>query len=166
MKPTIIEDDLSGAEVQALVTYHLGEMHRNSPACSVHALPAEKLREPDVTFWSAWVEGQLAAMGAMKQLDPTHGELKSMRAAPAFRGKGLGEAMLLHLIAEARARGYVRLSLETGRGEAFAPALGLYRKHGFVVTGPFADYSEDPFSTFMTLELAAIMGCRTGNGSC
>ena len=126
--PKIIEDDLSGAEVRALVAYHLAEMHANSPACSVHALPAEKLREPGVTFWSAWVEGDLAAMGAMKQLDPTHGELKSMRAAPAFRGKGLGEAMLLHLIGEARARGYARLSLETGRGEAFEPALGLYRK--------------------------------------
>lgn len=153
MKPTIIEDDLSGAEVQALVAWHLREMHKNSPACSVHALPAEKLRQPGVTFWSAWMDGDLAAMGAMKQLDPTHGELKSMRAAPAFRGKGLGEAMLLHLIGEARARGYARLSLETGCGDSFEPALGLYRKHGFALTGPFADYTEDPFSTFMTLTL-------------
>ena len=153
MEPKIIEDDLSGAEVQALVAYHIGEMHRNSPACSVHALPADKLRQPGVRFWSAWVEGQLAAIGAIKQLDPAHGELKSMRAAPMFGGKGLGEAMLLHLIAQARARGYRRLSLETGRGEAFEPAIGLYRKHGFVECGSFADYSEDPFSTFMTLVL-------------
>lgn len=149
----IIEDDLSGAEVRALVAFHLAEMHASSPACSVHALPADKLREPGVTFWSAWLAGDLAAIGAMKQLDPAHGELKSMRAAPAFRRRGLGEAMLLHLIAAARARGYLRLSLETGSGAAFEPAIGLYRKHGFVECGPFADYAEDPFSTFMTLAL-------------
>ena len=147
----IVEDQLSGPAVQALVALHLAEMHQNSPACSVHALPADKLREPGVTFWSAWLGADLAAIGAMKELDPARGELKSMRAAPAFRGKGLGEAMLLHLIAAARARGYRRLSLETGSGEAFAPAIGLYRKHGFVECGPFADYGEDPFSTFMTL---------------
>ena len=147
----IVEDQLSGAAVQALVALHLAEMHQNSPACSVHALPADKLREPGVTFWSAWLGADLAAIGAMKELDPARGELKSMRAAPAFRGKGLGEAMLLHLIAAARTRGYRRLSLETGSGEAFAPAIGLYRKHGFVECGPFADYGEDPFSTFMTL---------------
>ena len=104
MEPKIIEDDLSGAEVQALVAYHIGEMHKHSPACSVHALPADKLRQPGVTCWSAWVESQLAAIGVIKQLDPAHGELKSMRAAPAFRRKGLGEAMLLHLIAQARVR--------------------------------------------------------------
>jgi putative acetyltransferase len=156
--PRIIEDDLSGAEVRALVAYHLAEMHKNSPACSVHALPADKLRQPGVTFWSAWVEGKLAAMGAMKQLDPAHGELKSMRAAPAFRRQGLGETMLLHLIGEARARGYARLSLETGRGEPFEPAIGLYRKHGFVPCGPFADYREDPFSTFLTLDLPLSRG--------
>ena len=151
--PTINEDDLSGAEVQALVAYHLAEMHKNSPAESVHALPADKLRDPEVTFWSAWVNGELAAMGAMKQLDATHGELKSMRAAPRWRGKGLGEAMLLHLIGEARARGYAQLSLETGSGGPFEPALGLYRKHGFTDCGPFAHYSNDPFSTFVTLAL-------------
>ena len=153
MTPRIVEDDLSGEAVQALVAYHLGEMHRNSPACSVHALPAEKLRQPGVTFWSAWVGDELAAMGAMKELAPDHGELKSMRAAPAFRRKGMGEAMLLHLVAEARRRGYARLSLETGSGGAFEPAWALYRKHGFVECGPFADYTEDPFRRFMTLEL-------------
>lgn len=154
MEPRIIEDDLSGEAVQALVAYHLAEMHRNSPACSVHALPADKLRQPGVTFWSAWVMEELAAMGALKELDARHGELKSMRAAPAFRRQGLGETMLLHLIAEGRRRGYTRLSLETGRGEAFEPAWALYRKHGFVECGPFANYSEDPFSRFMTLELS------------
>ena len=153
MKPRIIEDDLSGAQVQALVAYHIGEMHRNSPACSVHALPADKLRQPGMTFWSAWVKGQLAAIGAIKQLTSAHGELKSMRAAPGFRRKGLGEAMLLHLIAQARPRELARLSLETGSGETFGPAIGLYRKHGFVDCGQFADYTADPFSTFLTLEL-------------
>ena len=149
----IVEDDLSGADVQTLVAFHLAEMHKHSPACSVHALPADKLRQPGVTFWSAWLGADLAAIGAMKQLDEGHGELKSMRAAPTFRGKGLGEAMLLHLIGEARARGYRRLSLETGSGAAFGPAIGLYRKHGFVACGPFGDYADDPFSTFMSLAL-------------
>ena len=153
MTPTIVEDDLTGPEVQALIAFHLSEMHKHSPAESVHALPAEKLREPGVTFWSAWVSGKLAAIGAMKQLDPAQGELKSMRAAPAFRRMGLGEAMLLHLIGEARARGYRRLSLETGSGAPFEPAIALYRKHGFAECGPFADYTEDPFSTFMALEI-------------
>jgi putative acetyltransferase len=149
----IVEDDLSGAEVQALVTFHLAEMHKHSPACSVHALPADKLREPGVAFWSAWLGADLAAIGAMKQLDAGHGELKSMRAAPAFRRRGLGEAMLLHLIEAARERGYRRLSLETGSGAPFEPAIALYRKHGFVECGPFADYSENPFSTFMEIFL-------------
>lgn len=153
MEPTIIEDNLSGAEVQALVAFHLAEMHKNSPACSVHALALDKLREPGVTFWSAWIGADLAAIGAMKQLDPTHGELKSMRAAPAFLRQGLGEVMLRHLIAQGSARGYRRLSLETGSGTPFEPAIGLYRKHGFAECGPFAGYTLDPFSTFMTLAL-------------
>ncbi|WP_068073289.1 GNAT family N-acetyltransferase [Novosphingobium lentum] len=149
----IVEDDASGKAITALIAFHLAEMHRYSPACSVHALPAEKLREPGVTFYAAWMGADLAGCGAIKQLDATHGELKSMRAAPAFRGKGVGEAVLLHLIAEARLRGYTRLSLETGRGEAFEPALGLYRKHGFTDCGPFADYVPDDFSVYLTLRL-------------
>lgn len=150
---TIREDDLTGDAVAALLTLHLQEMHAWSPACSVHAMPIERLRADEVTFYSVWDGESLAACGAIKQLNETHGELKSMRADPAFRGRGAGKAMLHHLIAVARERGYERLSLETGRPEPFLPARRLYESHGFVECPPFADYREDPFSICMTLEL-------------
>jgi len=147
----IAEDDLSGEDVQALVALHLGGMYAESPACKVHALPLDKLRQPGVTFYTARVHGALAAMGAIKHLGAAHGELKSMRAAPEWRGKGVGEAMLRHLLAVARERGYTRVSLETGRTEAFAPAVALYRKYGFVECEAFADYVVDDFSQCLTL---------------
>lgn len=149
----IVEDDLSGAEIAALLRLHLDEMRAWSPPESVHAMPIERLRAPDVTFYSAWADGDLAACGAIKQLDPAHGELKSMRAAPLFRGKGAGKAMLLHLMEVARQRGYSRLSLETGRPDPFLPARRLYESHGFVECPPFADYRADPFSICMTRTL-------------
>jgi putative acetyltransferase len=149
----IAEDDLSGPDVQALVALHLGGMHAESPACKVHALPLDKLRQPGVTFYTARIHGQLAAMGAIQHLDPAHGELKSMRVAPEWRGRGAGEAMLVHLLDVASARGYARVSLETGRTEAFAPALALYRKYGFEECGAFADYVVDEFSQCLTLRL-------------
>lgn len=150
---TIIEDDLSGEAIRTLVAIHLAGMHASSPACKVHALPVEKLREPGVTFFSAWVGDALAGMGAIRELDPAHGELKSMRVASDWLGKKIGEAILLHLLAVARQRGYARVSLETGQGPAFEPALGLYRKHGFVNCGAFADYVLDDFSQCLTLKL-------------
>ena len=150
----IAEDDLSGEDVQELVALHLGGMHAASPACKVHALPLEQLRQPGVTFYTARVHGELAAMGAIKHLDDAHGELKSMRAAPEWRGKGVGEAMLVHLLGVAVARGYARVSLETGRTEAFAPALRLYAKYGFETCEAFADYEVDEFSQCLTLQLA------------
>ncbi|MEZ5708528.1 MAG: GNAT family N-acetyltransferase [Blastomonas sp.] len=150
---TIREDDLTGAAIIALLEYHLAEMIRHSPICSVHAMPVERLRGPDVTFWSVWDGDALAGCGALHEIDPDHGELKSMRAAPAFLRRGVGEAMLLHLMAEARLRGYSRLSLETGRPEPFHAAHALYRKHGFAKCPPFADYREDPFSMCMTRPL-------------
>lgn len=158
MKPAmstyrIMEDDLSGAAIAALLQLHLDEMHRWSPPESVHAMGIERLRAPDVTFFSAWHGADLAACGAIKHLDPAHGELKSMRADPAWRGRGAGKAVLLHLLEVARRRGYARLSLETGAPAEFAPARGLYAAHGFVECGPFGDYAEDPFSVFMTREL-------------
>lgn len=149
----IIEDDLSGAEIRELVALHLSGMHAHSPACRVHALPVEQLRQPGVTFFSAWVAKALAGMGAIRELDATHGELKSMRVAPDWLGRGVGEAMLLHLLSVARARGYGRVSLETGNGPAFAPALALYRKHGFENCAAFADYVLDDFSQCLTLRL-------------
>jgi len=149
----IIEDDLSGEAIAALIRFHFDEMHQWSPPDSCHVMTVERLRSPDVTFYSAWAGDELAGCGALKRIDDGHGELKSMRAAPAWRGKGVGRAMLLHLIAEARARGYRRLSLETGSSAPFAAAQGLYAAHGFTVCGPFADYRLDPFSVFMTREL-------------
>lgn len=146
----ILQDDLTAPDIVALLEYHLAEMARHSPICSVHAFPVERLRADDVTFWSVRLNGQLAGCGALKQVDPGHGELKSMRTDPAFVRRGLGEAMLLHLMAEATARGYTRLSLETGRPEPFYPAHALYRKHGFSECPPFGDYTEDPFSMCMT----------------
>lgn len=150
----IIEDDLSGEAIRALVALHLSGMHAHSPACKIHALPVEKLRQPGVTFYSAWVGDDLAGMGAIRELDASHGELKSMRVAPAWLGKGIGEAVLIHLLDAARTRGYSRVSLETGRGPAFEPAIGLYRKHGFVNCDAFADYVLDDFSQCMTLAIA------------
>jgi len=149
----IVEDDLSGPDIQALVALHLSGMHASSPACKVHALPLAALRAPGVTFYSAWMGTDLAGMGAIKHLDARQGELKSMRVAPAFLGRGVGQAMLLHLLSVARARGYARVSLETGAGPAFEPALSLYRKHGFVNCEAFGDYTVDAFSQCLTLAL-------------
>ena len=149
----IAEDGLTGEDIRALVTLHLAAMHAASPAGKVHALPLDKLRQPGVTFYAARVRGEVAAMGAIKHLDATHGELKSMRAAPSWRGKGAGEAMLVHLLAVARARGYARVSLETGRGEAFAAAAGLYQKYGFAECVAFGDYVLDDFSQCLTLAI-------------
>lgn len=149
----IVEDDLSGDAIQALVALHLTGMHASSPACKVHALPLDKLRAPGVTFYSAWIGDGLAGMGAIKQLDAGHGELKSMRVTPEWLGRGVGEAMLLHLLGVARQRGYRRVSLETGRGPAFEAALGLYAKRGFVSCDAFGDYVVDDFSQCLALAL-------------
>lgn len=149
----IIPDDLSNAAVLALLQFHLDEMHQWSPACKVHAMPAERLRASDVAFFSAWSGNTLAGCGAIKHLDESHGELKSMRVAPAFRGTGVGRAILGHLLAEARARGYARVSLETGRPAPFLPARRLYESHGFTECAPFGDYVSDDFSMCMTLVL-------------
>ena len=149
----IAKDDLRGSEIAALLQLHLDEMHQWSPPESVHAMAAERLRQPDVTFYAAWDGARLAGCGALKQLDETHGELKSMRTVAEYRGRGVGKALLLHLLAEAEARGYTRVSLETGRPAAFAPARGLYAAHGFTECPPFGTYVADDFSTCMTREL-------------
>jgi putative acetyltransferase len=149
----IVEDDLSGEAIAALVALHVSGMHAHSPACKVHALPVAALRADDVTFYSAWLGDALAGMGAIRRLAADHGELKSMRVAPAFLRQGVGEAMLRHLIGVARARGHTRVSLETGRGAAFDPAIALYRKYGFVDCPAFADYVVDDFSQCLTLVL-------------
>ena len=149
----IVKDDLSGPEVADLLRLHLDEMHQWSPACKVHAQPLERLREPDVAFWSAWDGERLAAVGALKELGAGRGELKSMRAAPEYRGRGAGEAILLHLMSEARERGYTWLGLETGVPEPFVPARRLYEKHGFAECAAFGDYVSDDFSLCMSRDL-------------
>lgn len=128
-------------------------MHQHSPPESVHALPIDQLRSPDITFWSAWADGELLGCGALKQLDAQDGEIKSMRTASRHLRKGVGCALLHHIIGEAERRGYVRLSLETGSMIAFEPARRLYAAAGFSYCGPFANYRLDPNSVFMTKEL-------------
>ncbi len=125
-------------------------MHATSPPESVHALDIDALRTSDITFWSAWVGNDVVGCGALKRLDARRGEIKSMRVADAFLGRGVGRAILNHLIRQARARGMESLWLETGSSEAFIPALRLYESAGFTRCGPFDDYVEDPFSVFMT----------------
>ena len=149
----IVADDLTGAPILALLQLHLDEMYQWSPPQSVHAMPADRLRAPDVTFFAAWDGATLAGCGAIKHLDGTHGELKSMRAAPAYRGRGVGRAILTHLLEEAKARGYTRVSLETGRPEPFHAAQALYRTNGFIECAPFADYVADDFSICLTKAL-------------
>lgn len=146
-------DDLTGPEVAELLNEHLRDMYATSPPESVHALDLEKLRKPEITFWSAWEGNQLLGCGALKELDPTHAEIKSMRSANRFRGKGVGKKMLEHILQVASDRQYQRLSLETGSQDFFVPARKLYERYGFENCGPFADYEEDPWSVFMTRKI-------------
>jgi putative acetyltransferase len=146
-------DDLSGEPVRDLIARHLAGMRASSPPESVHAFDIDALRGPDMTFWSVWVEDEIAGCGALKQIDAKRGEIKSMRVADKFLGRGIGRAILNHLIAEARFRGMESLWLETGSTESFTPALGLYESAGFKRCGPFEGYIDDPFSVFMTRSL-------------
>jgi len=146
-------DDLTRPEVIALLDEHLSNMHELSPPESVHALDLSKLRSPDITFWTVWDDRVLLGCGALKELSPTHGEVKSMRTPKALRGKGAGRAVLAHIVQVAKERGYERLSLETGSSADFVAAQTLYASFGFSPCGPFGSYREDPHSAFMTLAL-------------
>jgi putative acetyltransferase len=146
-------DDLSGKEVALLVGEHLHSMTLNSPPESIHALNLDQLRKSEITFWSVWEGNELAGCGALKELDGQHGEIKSMRTSSAHLRKGVAKRLLEHIIEEARQRGYQRLSLETGSMDAFKPARRLYESFGFHYCLPFSDYTEDPNSVFMTMEL-------------
>ena len=143
-------DDLRGEQIRALIARHLDGMHASSPPESCHAFDVEKLQQPGVTFWSAWLGNELVGCGALKRLDQTRGELKSMRVSDGFLGRGFGRAMLEHLVAQARGFGLRSLWLETGSTEPFTAALQLYESAGFTRCGPFDGYREDPFSVFMT----------------
>ena len=155
MSLTFHAGDLDSGDVQALLAFHFDEMRSTSPPEACHALPIDGLRDPAVTFWSARDHGRLLGVGALKELAGDHGEIKSMRTAPAALGRGVGRALLNHIIAEARGRGYGRLSLETGSTEPFAAALHLYASEGFVACGPFGDYRDTPFTRFFALSLSS-----------
>ena len=146
-------DDLRGPEIAALLQEHLADMRAWSPPCSVHALDLDKLRSPEITFWTVWDGATLLGCGALKALDGAQGEIKSMRTAAAHRGKGVAAAMLAHIVQTAQQRGYTRLSLETGSQAQFAPARALYSGFGFTECGAFGDYQPDVYSTFMTRSL-------------
>ena len=148
-------DDLSSPDVEALVAEHLVGMRGNSPPCHVHALAIERLRRPDVTFWSAWHETVLCGCGALKELDAESGEVKSMRTRPAFLRQGVGQAVLDEIVRTARGRNYASLYLETGTGDAFAAAHALYLRNGFSWCGPFGDYEATEFNVFMVKQLLA-----------
>jgi putative acetyltransferase len=149
----IRRDDLAGPEIRALLAEHLRSMYEISPPESVHALDLAGLQRPEVAFWTVWSGAELLGCGALLELSPTHGEIKSMRTAMAHRRKGVGRAMLTYLIDEAARRRYERLSLETGSMQEFQPAQKLYESFGFNYCPPFGNYVEDPNSVFMTRQL-------------
>ncbi len=137
-----------------LMSRHTEAMHADTPPESIHMLDASALAGPGISFFVMREDGRPVGMGALKRLDGAHGELKSMHVLSELRGRGLARRMLDHLVAEARAVGLGRVSLETGAHESFLPARKLYETAGFVTCPPFADYREDPLSAYMTLSLA------------
>ena len=149
----IREDDLSSEAARRLLRLHLQGMHSSSPPGSVFALDLSGLKVPSVTVWTAWLGETVVGIAALKQLDERSGEIKSMRTHPDFLRRGVAAALLRHIIAVARARGMKRLSLETGSGPTFEPALALYRRNGFLDGGAFADYRPSGFNQFLHLSL-------------
>jgi putative acetyltransferase len=149
----IREDDLSSHETRALIRLHLEAMHAHSPPGSVFALDLTGLTTPDVTVWTIWHGDNIAGIGALKDLGDRTGELKSMRTHPDFLRRGVASTLLDHIIEVARIKGMVRVSLETGSGPYFEPALSLYRRRGFVDGESFADYRRSPFNQFLHLTL-------------
>ena len=149
----IFEGELDFDDVRILLSQHFAEMRAGSPPEACHVLPIDGLKVPAIRFFTLRENGVLLGCGALKRLEPGHGEVKSMRTPSALRRRGAGRAILTHIVAEARSRGYRRLSLETGAGEAFMAAHKLYESFGFVDCGPFADYKIDPHSVFMSLAL-------------
>jgi putative acetyltransferase len=147
------EDDLSSRQTRDLIRLHLEGMHAHSPPGSVFALDFSGLTAPSVTVWTVWHSDSIAGIGALKDLGDSTGEVKSMRTHPHFLRRGVAAALLEHIIAVARARGMVRLSLETGSGPYFEPALALYRDRGFADGAAFADYRPSPFNQFLHLRL-------------
>jgi putative acetyltransferase len=156
----IEHDDLSRPQVLALLEEHLRDMYELSPPDKVFAFDAEKLKAPDVTFWTAWRADSLVGCAALKELSAIEGEIKSMRTPSARRRTGAGRALLRHIIDVARSRGYQTLYLETGSHVAFLPAQTLYRSAGFELCGPFGSYVDNGNSVFMSLMLTRIARCH------
>lgn len=150
MSLEIVEDPLTGPEIVRFLEEHLEDMRAITPPESMHALDLDALRKPDIRFWTALDAGKVVGCGALKTLDPTHTELKSMRTRPARKRSGVASDLLTHILAEAARMGFCRISLETGSGDFFLPARNLYAKFGFEHCGPFADYRDDPNSVYMT----------------
>ena len=151
----IATDDPRAGDVRALLERHLAFANATTPPEDIHALDIDALLDPAVSFFGYRVDGELLGVGALKRLDDTHAEIKSMHTAAAARGRGVGGAIVDHLLAVARERGYTRVSLETGSGPAFAPARSLYARAQFEPCAPFADYPDSPNSAYMTRTLAA-----------
>ena len=152
--PVIKPADFADHRVKALLTRHLEGMHADSPPGHVFALDWSGLQKPEISFFALWDGEDLLGFGALKELEPRAGEIKSMRTADAHLRRGVAATILEHIIAEARQRGYMRLSLETGSGPAFDPALNLYRKYGFADGGAFDGYEKSPFNQFLHLDLS------------
>lgn len=148
-------DELSSAATQSLLRLHLAGMYENSPPGHVFSLDLSGLKSPDVTVWSVWAGDAICGIGALRQLDASTGEIKSMRTHPDYLRRGVAAMLLDHIIGEARARGLQRLSLETGSGAAFEPALALYRRRGFVNGEAFSSYAKSEFNQFLHLSLVA-----------
>jgi putative acetyltransferase len=142
--------ELRNEDVIILLNEHHKDMLSHSPPESVHALDLSALESPDLTFWSLWVNQELAGIGALKELNKEHGEIKSMRTSAKQLRKGIARKLLEHIINQANTRSYKKLSLETGTMDAFLPAQKLYQKFGFQECEPFGGYKEDPYSMFMT----------------
>jgi len=151
----IRQDDLSGEGTLRLLALHLAGMHANSPPDSVYALDLSGLKAPSVTVWSVWEGNEVVGIGALKELGNGSAEVKSMRTHPDHLRRGVAALLLDYMVAEAKARGLSRLSLETGSGPVFEPALALYRKHGFVDGEAFSDYQPSAFNQFLHLQLSA-----------
>ena len=149
MKIYIRLDDLSSEESQSIVREHMAGMLANTPIESVHALPLDKLKQPNITFWTAWIGSELCGCGALQRLDAQHGEVKTMRTRAKFLRKGVGQAVLSHIVNHATDTGIKRLSLETGSSDVFLAARAMYLNNGFGICGPFGDYKLDPYSVFM-----------------
>ena len=154
----ITPGDFDDDRVKALLTRHLEGMHANSPPGHVFALDWSGLQKPEISFFTLWEGAELLGFGALKELDPASGEIKSMRTADAHLRKGVGATILDYIVAEARKRGYTRLSLETGSGPAFEPALALYRTRGFTNGGAFGSYEKSPFNQFLHRDLVSTEG--------